>query len=447
LRATRLLPPLLLVAILGVIAWRAAERPQRNAIQKTIRARWMEPSGRRELVEEVSRYLDRNHNDEDRKFAAHALMRARDPARAVRARWADLDRPIPAAETKAFAEDALFWLGWDDEPAREAGLPAGPGTRPSPANVQCLMALLEGNNALARRWLEERVRSQAIDEVYAMMRRSRGLANAEARPLVARAARERAAAERAHGLPTEDWDVITALLTPKNVPYPERDADIDLLIQKVKSDWRAQGIARWVLACRALGELGEPRGIDALREVEALLAGSNDAKDQRDLAIVRIAQLFAGDWSQDAVVRPLLSNRSPDLTTVRANYQEAVLFRWRAGDQNAVEPLTWLWEGLGGTESSVRERLGRGLLIEGPPPSPDVPVERLLTGLEAPGVPASLMVIAKGYRLRRGDPGAREDLLRWLAGEGSADMTAGSNNAEQALSPPIAGLRALYLYD
>ena len=348
---------------------------------------------------------------------------------------------------KAFAEDALFWLGWDDEPAREAGLPAGPGTRPSPANIQCLMALLEGNNPLARKWLEERVRSQPIDEVYTMMRRSRALANAEARPLVARAARERAAAERAHGLPTEDWDVITALLTPKTESYPEREADIDLLIQKVKSDWRVQGIARWVLACRALGELGEQRGLDALREVEALLTGSNDPKDQRDLAIVRIGLLFSGDWSQDALLRPLIANPGAELTTVRANYQEAILFRWRAGDKYAVEPLTWLWEGLGGTDLSVRERLGRVLLIEGPPPNPDVPVERLLAGLEAPDAPASLMAIAKAYRLRRGDPGAREVLLRWLGGEGSADMTAGSSNPEQALSPPIAGLRALYLYD
>lgn len=446
MRVSRLLPPLVLLGILGVIVYRAAERPQRGAIQKTIRARWTEPTWRRGLIDEVERYLDRYHQEEDRRFAAHGLMRARDPAKAIRARWADLDRPLPAAEVREFAKDALFWLGWDDEP-RDPGAPPGPGTRPSPANIQCVMALLEGDDASAREWLEARVRVEPIEDVYVTMRRSRGLANPEARRVVARAARERAAAERARGLPTEDWDFIAALLTPKNAAYPEREADIDLLIEKVKSSWRAQGIARWNLACRALGEIGEPRGVAALHEVATLLWTSSDAKDRRDLAIVRISLLIGGDWSHDADLRPMVASPNQELTTVKANYQEAILLRWRAGDQQAVEPLTWLWDGLGATDASVRERLGRGLLIEGPMPTAEVPLDRLLAALEAEGAPASLVVVAKAFRLRRGEPGAREDLLRWLTGEQTPEMTAGSWNPEQALSPPISGLRALYLYD
>jgi hypothetical protein len=447
LSASRLLPPLVLLAILGAIVWRAAERPQREAIQKKIRARWEDPTWRKELVDEVARYLDRYHTHADRQFAAHALMRARDPGRAVRARWADLERTLPAGEVRAFAEDALIWLGWDDEPLRAPGEPAVPGTRPSPANIQCVMALLERDHAGAREWLEGRVRHEPIEEVYVTMRRSRGLQSTEARMVVARAARERAAAERARGLPTHDWDFITALLTPKNVPYPEREADLDLLIEVAKGTWRAQGLPRWNLACRVLGEAGDARAVAALHEVALLLTGSTAQKDQIDLAILRLCLLTAGDWSHDAEVRPLVASGSPEHAVVRTIYQEAVIHRWRSGDSQAVEPLTWLWDGLGATDPSVRERLGRGLLIEGGLPSAEVPVERLLEALEADGAPASLVVVAKAFRLRRGDPGARTALLQWLTGEGNEALTAGSWEAERALSPPISGLRALYLYD
>jgi hypothetical protein len=313
------------------------------------------------------------------------------------------------------------------------------------------MALLEKADVPTREWLEGRVRTEPIEEIYATMRRSRNLASPEARAVVARAARARVGTERARSpaghAPTHDWEFLAALLAPRKTPYPEREADLDLLIQAVKGTWREQGLARWSLACRALGEAGDEHAIAALHEVASQLQGSTTDKDQNDLLVLRLSLLTAGDWSHEPVVRPLVASTDSRHATARALYMEAILVRWRAADKQAVEPLTWLWDVVGADDLGVRERLGRGLLIDGPMPSAEVPVEHLLEGLEADGVPASLQVVAKAFRLRRGEAGAREKLLTWLTGEDTQEMTSGSWDPEWALAPPIAALRALYLYD
>jgi hypothetical protein len=200
------------------------------------------------------------------------------------------------------------------------------------------------------------------------------------------------------------------------------------------------------MACRALGESGDPLALETLREVASVLAGATSKQDRWDLAVLRLGILAAGDWSVESEFQLHVDGAAPDMTSPRSLFVEVVLGRWRAGDPRARAVLDALWDGIGSDDVSVRERLARHQLLGPAMPGPDVPVERMLAYLDGPGTAPALAVVAKAFRMRRQDPGAREALLRWITGEQGEDLTPGGNDPERALSPPISSLRALYLY-
>lgn len=438
-RLNRLLPPLLLIVVLGLVVYRAAERPQRERMRAEIRAHWEDGSlaARKRTFEQTQAYADAFEAPEDRAFSAHAFLRAREPAQALRVRWPDLERALAAAEVKAFAEEALLALGWDDEAL----------TRASPANVQALLALLEGGHAGARAWIEERLGSGPVEEVFQLMRRSHGLQEPAARAAVAAACRRRAQVERQAGAPTVDWEVNAALLALGREPYPERESDVALLLSVARGPWRVERPPRWILSMRALGSSEHPAGRTALLELEQRMASGTTDGDRRDRAMTQAALLAGGDWSQEPAVRDMAQQSGERFGAIRASYEVALLHRWSVGDTRAAQGLTWLWTVLGVQDGSVRERLARRLLLDPQSPASEVPVEGMLRDLEAPDADPGLAVLAYAYRLRRGQPGAREALVRWLAGRSGGLLVGENPDPERALAPPIAGFRALYLYD
>lgn len=446
MRPTRLLPPLVLLAVLGAVAWSASRRPGKERDRRDIQIHWEDTSAlaRERLIEEVRRYADHYTSPDDRAFAALAFLRARDPASAFRVRWPDLERELPREEVRAFAEQALFALGWEDEAL----------TRPSPTSIQCLLALVEGGSVRAVELLEGRIAREPIEDLYVSIRRSMGMPSREVRAVVSRACRARAQADAAQGLPALDWEVAAALLSADAEPYPEREADVALLRRVVGGTWRAQFPPRWAMACRSLAETGDPEGVEQLRRVLAEVERGTAGGEERDTGVLRAALLAGGDWTQEPLLRTLSEGSGAGVATVRVFFQDALLTRWRRGDARADAGLGWFWrqaeasgEGAGVDRGlALRERLGRLMLLQGPPPGPAVPVDRMLADLEAPGQPPGCVVIAKAYRVRRGDPGAREGLIGWLAGNSDLPLVGQGLDAERALAPPIAGLRALYVY-
>lgn|GEM_PF-6423497 len=434
----RFLPPLLLVVVVGLVAWRALDRPQRESARARIEAYWerSDPTTREGVVEQTAQYLADFSSEEDRGFAARAFLRARRLDKAVQARWPDVDRPLPAGEVKAFAKEALIALGWDDE-AR---------TRPSLQNIQAVLALVEGGDERTRSWLEKRLAREPIEELYLIMRRSVRLRSSLARDLFARACRARALAEARVGVPEAEWSVAAALLAFGPAPYPEREADLALLLGVLAGPFRVQYNPRWRLACQELGASEDPRALEALRAQIVRLESSTDGRDQRDLATLQLSLLGGGDWSHSARVRALFEANDPSMRVLRTFAPEVLIDRWHRGDPRALAALHELWQGAGEADFGLRETLARGLLLGGPLPTADVHVAELLADLESPGLPSNLKVLALAFRLRRGDPGARDALVRWLAYDPGVRVTE-QQDPERASNPLLTALRALHLYD
>ncbi len=434
----RFLPPLLLVVVVGLVAWRALDRPQREAARARIVAYWeqADPPTRERVLEQTADYLAEFPSEDDRRFAAHAFLRARRLDQAVQTRWPALDRPLPAEEVKDFAREALIALGWDDE-AR---------TRPSLQNTQAALALLEGGDKQTRVWLERRLSREPIGEFYLIMRRSVRLRSAPARDLFARTFRARAHAEARDGVPDLNWSVATALMALGREPYPEREADLALLLEVLVGPFRTQYNPRWTMACHTLGASEDPRALEALRTQIAQLEGRKDAIDQPDLRTLQLALLGAGDWTYSARLRELFEVNDPTMRVPRTFAPEVLLDRWYRGDARALYVLHQLWRREGETDLGLRETVGRGLLLGGPLPTAEVSVDELLAGLESPELSSRLRVLALAFRLRRGDPGARDALVRWMANDPGLGVSA-QQSPERASTPLLTALQALHLYD
>lgn len=434
----RFLPPLLLVVVVGLVAWRALARPQREAARARIEAGWeaTDATNRERVVDLASRYLVQFPGEDDRRFAAHAFLRARRLEKAVQARWPDVDRPLPAEEVKEFALEALVAFGWDDE-AR---------TRPSIQNTQVAVALVEGGDKRTRAWLERGIARGPIEDVYLIMRRSVRLRSALGRDLFARGCRARAQAEARDGVPDSSWLLAAAVMALGPEPYPERDADLMLLLEVLNGPSRVQFHQRWTLACRAIGASEDPRALEALRTQIAKLEGRTDPSDQRDLGTLQLALLAGGDWTHSPRVREYFEANEPAMRTARTYAPEVLLDRWYRGDARALYVLHQLWRREGETDLGLRETIARGLLLGGPLPTADVSVDELLAGLDSPELPSRLRVLALAFRLRRGDPGARDALVRWLAYDPGVSISP-QQSPERASMPLVTALQALYLYD
>lgn len=438
-RVRRLLPPLVLLLVLGWIVARTMARPEREAAQARIQGWWEQTDleAREKVVELAKSYAAEFDTEADRRFASHAFLRARRADQAILARWPALDHDLPADDVQAFALEALKALGWDDEAC----------TRPALQNLQCMLALLEGGHEPTRRWLEGVIAREPKETMFRMMRRSMHMRAPAARAALAAACRARAAAE-GQSLRTADgadpaWSIAAAQLQLGPAPYPEREADIDLLVSVLQGPFRTQYPPRWTLAARVLGASEDPRALDALRRMIEQLEASGTAPE--DVMVLKVALVASGDWTHEEVLRSLFGPVRRVSPAVRSVGPEVLLDRLERGDPRAAPLLATLWEGEGMVTPQVREILARAMLLGQAPPRPEVPVARMLVDLEAPGSPASLEVIARAWRVRAGEPGAREGLLRWLARSPNGGMGA-DEDVERASAPLVTALRALHVY-
>lgn len=438
-RVRRLLPPLLLLLVLGWIVARTLARPEREAAQARIQGWWEQADleSRDKVVELAKAYAAEFDTDADRRFAAHAFLRARRADQAILARWPTLDQPLPAAEVQAFAQEALRALGWDDEAC----------TRPALQNLQCMLALLEGGHEPTRRWVEGLIAREPKETMFRMMRRSIHMRVPSAKAVLAAACRRRAAAEGQQVRATEGadpvWSIAAAQLQLGPQPYPERNDDIELLVSVLEGPFRTQYPPRWTLSARVLGASEDPQALDALRRMAARLEASGTDRD--DVTVLKVATVASGDWTHEELLRSLFGPVRTVSPQARAVGPEVLLDRMARRDPRAAPLLAQLWEGEGMLTPQVRELLARALLLGPEPPGPEVPVERLLADLEAPQGPAYLQVLAGAWRVRAGEPGAREALLRWLARSPSGGM-GDDEDVERASAPLVTALRALYLY-
>lgn len=435
----RILPPLLLLLVLGWIVARTLARPSREAAQDRIRGWWEQTdlATRDRVVELTQAYASEFATEDDRRFAAHAFLRARRVDQAVRARWPRLEGSVDPEEAREFAFHALRVLGWDDEAC----------SQPSMQNLQCMLALLEGGHEPTRRYLDRVVEREPKETMFQMMRRSLHLRAPAARAALAAACRRRAASEDARAGAAQGgdpaWSIAAAQLQLGRTPYPEREADVDLLVSVLDGPFRTQFPPRWMVACRVLGSSEHPRALEALRSALARLEAAGGPPD--DVVVLRMALLASGDWAYEDTLRSLFGTNRTYNHAARALGPEALLDRLERRDPRVFPVLGELWQGEGLVSLPVREVLARGMLLGPEPPVPELPLDRLLADLEAPGTPATLQVVALAWRVRAGAAGSREALLRWLA-SGQGNGMGGAADVERGSAPLVTALAALYLY-
>jgi hypothetical protein len=402
---------------------RVSSEPHRDEARRAIEARWEDPRASEFLPAEIDRYQHAYASDEDKWFAAHAWLRLRDPEKAIKAAFGRVEDDVSAEDARRFGEMALRVLGWDDE-AR---------TQPSDAYAPAVLALVEGEDASARKELAERSLVLPLERLssvlYSAMRRT-------SRPildLMVHAFRERG---------EKQFLVAAAIASMGPDAYPERAADVALLTEIAVGTWRTTFNPTWAQACVALGFSEDPGGAAALREVATALQASANSRDARDLGVVRLGLLAAGDWAvEEEIVQAAFSGGQPDVR-LATWYLEIVLQRHRRGDPRAKIQALWSRTSPGGI---LRERLAQDILLQAEKPHPDIPVDDVLHDLLLPEGSPRERIVGHSFRVRRGDEGARRDLLRVLL-EMVQDAKRDPARKTQALILFVGGARALYLY-
>jgi hypothetical protein len=235
------------------------------------------------------------------------------------------------------------------------------------------------------------------------------------------------------------------LLDPND---PHKAADVKVLVGVLRSDaWRRQFRDVWLVSALALGRSGTPEAIEALQAAQARFEGSNNERDKGDLEFVRNGLLAAGRFEVDPALAQAVFGPQPDLKLV-AWYVEALIHRYRLGDARVELRMRQLWEGPGARFRALRARIARALLLQEQQPSEEAVkafVGRMVRELEEPGGPMLGHVLGRAWRLRAGEPGARDGLLDVMRQAAQAFVT-GEKDAEELAEPFIEALRALYLY-
>lgn len=423
-------PALLLAALLAGVAWRTAARPSEPLSEDRIRGH-VESEDPDRLLPALDRYLARFDAPHNRWFAAGVLLRLKEYARALEAVFgvealaADPDTP------QRFAREALYAIGWEDE--RRAV--------PTPFMPRCLVILAEGGDPWAVRALE-RVAGEselhAATLVYFPAFREAGRAPMR---VIERAFRARG---------QEAFLVAAALGALDHHEYPEREADIDRLIEVLGLErWRVHNRDVWGVAAFALGRSTAPRAIEALLEARRRVPDPASEDGALEHAILTNGLLAAGRMDEREVVERLVFRERP-APLLTSWYVDALLACFiRDGDEAARRSLRRVWEEQGPLMVEQRWRIARGLLLQEHRPDPAAPwLPVMLADLEAPGAPLLSQALGAAWRLRKGEPGARERLVALLheAARGAQGEAAGVDERLAGARPFLEALRALWLY-
>lgn len=425
-----LFPALLVLALICAVALRTAQRPSEPLSEERIRGH-VESEDAQRLLPALDRYLDEFQAPRNRWFAAGVLMRLQQHLRAVEIVFDDPDLATDPETPRRFAHEALYALGWEDEER----------TVPTSYMPQCLVTLVEGRDAWAEESLAALASSaelHAATGVYFPAFRQSGTRPME---VIGRAFRARG---------EEPFLVAAAMGTLAEQPYPERDADIRLLIQVLTEErWRVHNRDVWGVAAFVLGRSTEAEAIAALRQARSRVKDPTSEAGELEVAILTNGLLAAGFFDEREIVERLVY-RDPPAPLLSQWYVDALLASFqRTADETARRSLRRVWEERGYYLSHQRWRTARGLLLQDSLPDPKAPwLTVMLQDLEAPGAPLVSHALAAGYRLRVGQPGSRERLVEILrASAGTLESDEPDTDARLAGAQPyMEALRALWLY-
>ena len=432
----RLLPPLLLLLFLGFVVWRTAGEPRRDATRQRIRA-GVGPAlnsleARDALLAELESYLAEYEQDlDDRRFAAEAYLRIQEPARAAEALWSHPEfqaRPGAGRELAEMILRPVSLLGDDVDV---------PGVLT--ANMATLV-LAEGGLDEARARVDEVIQTQPWQLQRAVFFGAALYGTDAIRAQIVEDLRARKEPEAR---------TQAALIAMRPDDYPEREGDLERLRDVVEGTHRQEHRMLWSLAAVALGRSGSPEALEILREAATRLGASDAVPDREDGAFAALGLVAGGDMSALAQVEPFLAGRSliPVLLQWTAN---TLALRWNAGDEAALAPLQALWrDGRDRNGHSARIWLGYDLFLrQGLPPVGD-PVDRLGQELSAADATPSEQLQGVAIGVRRGQEGARDELVRRTIGILRERPLADHLGLVDGLfySDALQGLRTLYLYD
>ncbi|MHC5009830.1 MAG: hypothetical protein ACYTG6_02645 [Planctomycetota bacterium] len=432
----RLLPPLIVLLILGGVAVRYALRPQRETERARIEAR-LTSTGltrrqREDQESEISRYLEvYGTRAEDRWFVARAFMKLGRLDRAVATIW---DEPLTAedpAATARFGSLMLRTMGFTDDQGLD---------HPRLAAPICTLALAEGGDPQAIERLETVPATQRLGQFIMLYYASFMRGTAATRDILVRSLRSREERE---------YHIAAAFAAMRPDDYPDREADLAVLLDVVGSPRsRLEQRPMWAASCYGLGRSETREGMALLNQLVADLTDDADPATRADRGIAGAGLVAAGNYTAwDTVI-----NASPDggLAPLTTTWMiEALIARVRVGDPQALEPLLWLWDHADRIPAmDVRGRMGTKLFLQDEMPDPSIPVDRLLDDLRAADALPSQHAIALAFGMRRGEQGARGAVLEFIRTVTSSpgyDPEAGMRHPG-ATSPLVTAARALYLY-
>lgn len=424
----RLLPPLLVALVLALVGARCAMEPSRVEARERIRG-LVQGGIHDEAERRLTRYRARFDEEEDAWFATWVWFRLMQPDRAIQEIWDHPTIPDQPGTATRFARTGLYAIGWEDEERND----------PTMQEPFALVALAEGENA----WAHERLRRHAR-ELDLMASTSYFF------PAYRRATRGplRMITEEYRKRDDERFTVAAAIGSMFGDDYPEVEADEKTLLAVVGDDkWRRSFRDVWCVSALALGRHGSPAAIEALETAAAELEGSVNKIDQEDQQLVYVGLLASGRFE---VNEKILSGVFAEdaAMTVTVWYLEALIHRYLQGDMRSELWLRRMWEGPGARYGGLRGRIARAFLLQDSMPDDEavqVWVGRMLHDLEDPEAPLMSHVLARSFRLRKGVPEAREQLVDLLRRIGDRFREPGANTAELA-EPFIEALRGLYLY-
>jgi hypothetical protein len=316
----RWLPPLLVLGGLAYFLWTvlAAGGRSRAREEAHLRARIAETADPVAVAREIDDFLTRHTADADaRWFAVDLHARRLDVRSALAAFEGDpAVRDAPGA-ARRFAAIVLRWLG--DRPAE--------GPPRSWLFSHALLARLDGGDPEATRTLDDLVAAIAPNELVNSYLPAHRVPTRGAMAMAT--AWMRRASER-------EFLVASSAIRAR----PGDLAIAQALRPIVESSWRTERPLLWNNGARALGTLGDPDSVAALRRERALALG-DDLDEERRRLVCDAGLAVAGD--ADAWKRVLRAVDDPRHDWVGVQAALGLDARRIAGDATARAAMVELW--------------------------------------------------------------------------------------------------------